>query len=387
MLKIKKEGNSTTSKVRLAVAAILALGLLASGTSMNAATAAAKPKQIRILYATAEANSAAVQAALPSFKTKTGVQLVMDTMPYGALQTKVFAEFAAKSSYYDVVIVDTPWSPALAQNLEPLSAYMTKASLNDLAPLNPADFIPKVFYDTAVYKVSKPSMHYPKPTAVVDPAAIKKAGFDVYGLPIQANALALAYRKDLFDDPAQKAAFKKQAGRELTVPKTLDEFAEVAEFFTQPAKKLYGTTLMAGTGDWATDDFKTLLAAFGGDGYMVGNNQELNFNSAAGVKALTYYRDLIKSGFTPPGTTSASWDEVATMFNSGLTAMTMNYHDLKLDASVKAVSLDMQRCQLVTQRVHTSELGCLASISTRRIKSGDIAQRNGSHLQRNLQLC
>jgi multiple sugar transport system substrate-binding protein len=117
MLKIKKEGSSTAFKVRSAVAAILAVGLLASGTSMNAATAAAKPKQIRILYATAEANSAAVQAALPGFKKATGIQLVMDTMPYNALQTKVFAEFAAKSSYYDVVIVDTPWSPALAQNL------------------------------------------------------------------------------------------------------------------------------------------------------------------------------------------------------------------------------------------------------------------------------
>lgn len=258
----------------------------------------------------------------------------MDTMPYGALQTKVFAEFASKSSYYDVVIVDTPWSPALAQHLEPLSAYMTKKSLNELAPVNPADFIPKVFYDTAVYRVANPSLHYPKPTAVVNPAAIKKAGFEVYGLPIQANALVLAYRKDLFEDPQQKAAFKKVAGRELTVPKTLDEFAEVAEFFTQPAKKLYGTTLMAGTGDWSTDDFKTLLAAYGGDGYMIGNSQELNFNSSAGIKALTYYRNLIKSGFTPPGTTAASWDEVATMFNSGLTAMTMNYHDLKLDASV-----------------------------------------------------
>lgn len=334
MLKIKKEGSSTALKVRTAIAAILAVGLLASGTSMNAASAAAKPKQIRILYATAEANSAAVQAALPGFKKATGVELVMDTMPYGALQTKVFAEFAAKSSYYDVVIVDTPWSPALAQNLEPLSSYMTNAALNKLAPLDSADFIPKVFYDTTVYDVKHPSVHYPNPTDTVDAAKIKKAGFDVYGLPIQANALSLAYRKDLFDDPAQKAAFKKANGRELTVPKTLDEFAQVAKFFTQPDKKIYGTTLMAGTGDWATDDFKTLLAAFGGNGYMVGNKQELNFNSEAGVKALTYYRDLIKAGVTPPGTTSASWDEVATMFNSGLTAMTMNYHDLKLDASV-----------------------------------------------------
>jgi len=321
---------------------MLVVSLLAacsSGTSSSNASssssAANKPSQIHILYATAEANSAAVQAVLPDFKAKTGVELVMDTMPYNALQTKVFSEFASKSPYYDVVIVDTPWSPALVKHLEPLSSYITNPSLNDLAPVDQGDFIPKVFYDTAVYDVNHPSVHYPDVTATVDAAAIKKNGFDIYGLPIQANALSLAYRKDLFEDPAQQAAFKKKYGRDLTVPKTLDEFKEVAKFFTQPDKKLYGTTLMAGTGDWSTDDFKTLLAAFGGDGYMVGNKQELNFNSEAGVKALTYYRDLIKSGVTPPGTTSASWDEVATMFDSGLTAMTMNYHDLKLDPKIK----------------------------------------------------
>ena len=38
---------------------------------------------------------------------------------------------------------------------------------------------------------------------------------------------------------------------------------------------------------------------------------------------------------TPPGTTSASWDEVATSFSNGLTAMTMNYHDLALAPNVK----------------------------------------------------
>ena len=163
MLHIKKEGNGLIAKLRLPVVAVLAIGLVASATPSHAAQTA--PKQIRILYATAEANSAAVQAALPSFKAKTGVELVMDTMPYNALQTKVFAEFAVKSSYYYVVIVDTPWSPALAQSLEPLSGYMTNASLNDLAPLNAAVFIPKVFYDTAVYYVKNPSLHYPKPTA------------------------------------------------------------------------------------------------------------------------------------------------------------------------------------------------------------------------------
>ena len=29
---------------------------------------------------------------------------------------------------------------------------------------------------------------------------------------------------------------------------------------------------MPGNGDWATDDFKTLLAAWGGNGYMVSDD-------------------------------------------------------------------------------------------------------------------
>ena len=336
MIQPKNVGNGHKSKLRVALVGVLAVSLISMSAASQAAlkTTAAAPKQLHILYATAEANSAAVQAVLPDFKAKTGVDLVMDTMPYNALQTKVFSEFAAKSSYYDVVIVDTPWSPALVQNLEPLSSYMNNPALNNLASLRQSDFIPKVFFDTSVYDVNHPSVHYANPTELVNASKIKANGFDVYGLPIQANALTLAYRADLFKDPVQMAAFKKAYGRALAVPKTLAEFAQVAKFFTQPSKNLYGTTLMAGTGDWSTDDFKTLLAAFGGDGYMVGNHQELAFNSEAGVKALTYYRDLIKAGVTPPGTTSASWDEVATSFDSGLTAMTMNYHDLKLDPSV-----------------------------------------------------
>ena len=55
-----------------------------------------------------------------------------------------------------------------------------------------------------------------------------------------------------------------------------------------------------------------------------------------GVAALTLYADLMNGKkVTPPGTTSASWDNVATSFSDGLTAMTMNYHDLSLSPSVK----------------------------------------------------
>ena len=104
-----------------------------------------------MLYATAEANSGAVQALLPAFKQKFGFDLTMDTQPYDALQKKVFAEFASNSSAYDIIIVDTSWVPALVGKLEPLSSYISNPALNDMADVDIDDFIPKVFYDTSVY--------------------------------------------------------------------------------------------------------------------------------------------------------------------------------------------------------------------------------------------
>jgi multiple sugar transport system substrate-binding protein len=325
----------------VASAAILlgALGACTPGvggsTSAGADANAAKPKELHMLYATAEANSAAVQALVPEFKKKTCIDLKLDTQPYDALQQKVFSEFASSSPFYDIVIVDTPWAPALASKLEPLSGYLKNAKLNDLADPQIADFIPKVFYDTAVYKKDEPVKQFPDATKPADINAITGKGFDVYGLPLQANALVTGYRKDLFEDPSEKQAYQKQYGKPLAVPTTLEDYQQVAKFFTRPQQKLYGTTVMAGVGDWATDDFKSLLAAYGGNGHLVGDDLKLAFDSPAGVKALSYYRSLIQSGVVPPGSTSASWDETASFFDSGLTAMTQNYHALKLDAKVK----------------------------------------------------
>src|SRR5579883_1814995 len=50
-----------------------------------------------------------------------------------------------------------------------------------------------------------------------------------------------AYREDLFDSKKNQAAFKAKYGRDLEFPKTWDDHAQVAAFFTQPASKLYGS--------------------------------------------------------------------------------------------------------------------------------------------------
>ncbi|HEY0790355.1 MAG TPA: extracellular solute-binding protein [Chthoniobacterales bacterium] len=302
----------------------------------RAARAAAKPQTLNLLYATAEADSEAVKLILPDFAAKFGIKLNLETYPYAALQQKVFAELASSSPHYDIMIVDTPWMPALTRKLEPLTPYLKEAKFNDLTDPNLKDFIPAAFYDSAVYQPVKSYLHFPGSPAEVDVAAIAKEGFEIYGLPIQSNVLTLAYRKDLFADPQEQKAFQDRYGKALKVPETWDDFAVVAEFYTRPDKRLYGTTLMPGTGDWATDDFKTLLACWGEDGHLVTDKFDLAFASPAGVEALAYYADLIqKRKVTPPGVTSFSWDDVTATFNAGLTAMAMNYHDMKLNPDVK----------------------------------------------------
>jgi len=302
-------------------------------TSQYSLAAAPKPPSLNMIYATSEANSDAIKAVLPGFKAETGIDINMDTMPYNALQQKIFAELASGSSYYDVMIIDVPWIPALINKIEPITDMVLNKEVS--GDLDLQDFIPKVFVDNTVFKRDASYLHFDR-NDVVDPSAIKAAGFDIYGLPIQANALTLAYRKDLFDDPAHQKAYKEKTGKELTPPETLDDFVSVASYFTNPAKRMWGTTLMAGAGDWATDDFKSLLASFGGDGHLVNDKFEPVFSSPEGVAALKFYADLINvQKVTPPGTTSASWDNVATSFSDGLTAMTMNYHDLALSPNVK----------------------------------------------------
>ena len=312
--------------VAATTAALLASALLASGAPVAAQDAAECP-DLNMLYATVEADVEAIKLALPLYEEETGVHIELDSQPYNALQQKVFAELGSQSPFYDIVIVDTPWMPAITNQIEPLIAHIENPEITDADLLALDDFIPKVFFDTAVYNHPDSHLEFPGDQSVIDVAAIKDAGFDIYGLPLQANALTMSYRVDLFENPDEQAAFEAEYGRPLTVPATWDEFIEVATFFTRPDENLYGTTLMAGSGDWATDDFKTLLAGFGGNGKMVDDTFARAFNSPEGEAALQLYQDLINvHQVTPPGVTSFSWDEASAAFVAGLTAMSMNYH-------------------------------------------------------------
>jgi ABC-type glycerol-3-phosphate transport system substrate-binding protein len=109
------------------------------------------------------------------------------------------------------------------------------------------------------------------------------------------------YRKDMYD-----AKGLKPAG-------TWDELIDVSQKLTGGGH--YGL-VVPGQGDPAQRTFADLLWQAGGE--WVDDKNKPSFNSAEGIKALTFYRDLIlKYKVTPPDAVSYQWDENSSEFSSG----------------------------------------------------------------------
>ena len=54
-----------------------------------------------------------------------------------------------------------------------------------------------------------------------------------YGFPDDGDVFILYYRKDLFDDPANKEEFKAEYGATWPCRTTYEEFDDVGKFFTE----------------------------------------------------------------------------------------------------------------------------------------------------------
>jgi multiple sugar transport system substrate-binding protein len=61
-------------------------------------------------------------------------------------------------------------------------------------------------------------------------------------VPADGDVVVFYLRRDLLDTPEERAAFRKAHGRDLSIPKTWQEYDQLVSFFHRPEKGLYGTT-------------------------------------------------------------------------------------------------------------------------------------------------
>ncbi len=148
---------------------------------------------------------------------------------------------------------------------------------------------------------------------------------EYYGLPANQDAYGLTYRKDLFEDPKEKEAFKAKYGKELAVPQTYQDAKEIAEFFTRPDQGLYGWGQMGGRDyDFATTASNSFLWSFGGELYNPTTMEVKGYLDSAGFgrRRAGLCRHV---QVRPPGSGNWGFDEVNAAFQQGQLAMAMQW--------------------------------------------------------------
>jgi len=154
---------------------------------------------------------------------------------------------------------------------------------------------------------------------------LQRFGWEVVGLPFHDGPECFIYRKDLFEHETEKANYLEKFGKALEVPKTWEDFHQVAQFFNRPADHLYGSIFACyPDGHNAVFDFCLQLWTRGGS--LVDKNGFIQINTQAAIDGLNFYREIVndKTAVHPK---SAEFESVAAgiAFSQGEAAMMINW--------------------------------------------------------------
>ncbi|NRB12764.1 MAG: sugar ABC transporter substrate-binding protein [Rhizobiales bacterium] len=140
-------------------------------------------------------------------------------------------------------------------------------------------------------------------------------------LPRHSDVSNLYYIKSLFEDDDNKKDFKAEYGYDLLPPETWVQVKDQAIFFADPPN-FYGTQFV-GKDEAITGRFYEMLRAEGGSIFDAEGRPV--FNSAAGVRALSWFVDLYESKAVPAGVPNYLWDDTGLGFASGTVALNLDW--------------------------------------------------------------
>jgi multiple sugar transport system substrate-binding protein len=233
------------------------------------------------------------------YEEETGIKVNIIQEPWGTFGDRFYAEMAAQGTAWDMVIGDSQW-------------LGTSSSLGHY--MNLTDFLNQnEITDTVTEATLQYYGEYPPGSGTY------------WAYPTEGDANGWAYRKDLFEDPEEMAAFEAEYGYPLAVPETMDQLLDIAKFFTRPDEGLYGSALYTQVDyDGLLMGFQNMLFSYGGNWSDENFNPEGVINSPEAVAALEFYRELYEC-CQAPGLSNAFFAEVNDAMISGQAAMGMNY--------------------------------------------------------------
>lgn len=257
------------------------------------------------------APSQVLKKEIGKFKTLTGIDVVIETAPFDSVIQKITLSLQSGAGAYDVIAAPYQFLGNLVVNkfVQPLGPLMKNKSLAVIKDFKADDIVKGMWDASGRWKE------------------------DVYGVPASSAIMLFAYRKDLFENAAEKTAFKAKYGYELVVPKDWKTYRDIAEFFTRKAgstlagvkltQDFYGVSMSGKRHDATTCEWLNYAWSFGGGVFDKKGN--LIMNDPKNIAALDYYLGLIK--FAPPGVTTKTWDEQMAEMQQGIASMAIIFND------------------------------------------------------------
>lgn len=280
--------TTTASAAPAAAAPAMPEVTMTPGGSAEKAVEAAKQYAGSTLNVTWESGLQAQDPLLfsgPLWEQLTGIKINVIEVPFPELYSKAVQEHLGGTGAYDVINYSPAWTGDLADAgvLEPLDDYIAKygAELDDVLP---------------TYK-----------------GLMNWKGKN-YGLFDDGDVFVMYYRKDWFEDAANKDEFKAKFGHDLVVPTTWQEWDEACQFFTEKlsAEKKYGCGIQRAEGQaylWFMDHFRANGGKFFDDA------MKATINDATGVQTLT---EMVNSNkFMPPGIEKWGFIEILSAWMAG----------------------------------------------------------------------
>ncbi len=222
--------------------------------------------------------------------------------PFSALFQKAASTLATRSQEYNIIISDSQWLGAFAE-----PKWIVKVT--DLIKQHPELDIE--WYSEVVKNTYQ---EYPEGSG------------ELWGLPQEGDTIALYVRTDLFGDPAERNAFKARHGRDL--PQTfedwerisMEDFEQIAAFFTRPEKDLYGTALQYSKEyDFMTMYLYPFMFSMGGDIWDPKDRRVHGvLNSEVNARAMEWNKRMLQ--YQPPGAINYGIAEEVDAFTQGKTA-------------------------------------------------------------------
>lgn len=230
------------------------------------------------------------------FEEMTGITVKYDMMPGSEIPTKQLLAVSQGKGRYDIIKQHASSFGSFFNYLTPLNARIDGAWGG----------VPK--FENWVFPAQE---------------GVKGPDGKHYFLPFHANAQIGYFRKSLFEDAKEKAAFKAKYGYDLAPPKTIPQVQDMAEFFTRPDQNLYGLTANWG----GSQGFGAFLDYYNATGHnQLDDKRRPTMKSGSGreaaIKILTWMQNAIhRDKFVNPDSVKFKTGQVSDYFLSGASAM------------------------------------------------------------------